>query len=270
MPSDLESPTAPAARPSLTPFWTIYDRLIAGVPAGLSADGFAAGLHWFGLRAGGAIGMAMAPREGYDSPTLAGSIAGRSLGELADLAKSWNLADAALGVAALNAAYNRADRLEAWLASGGHAACAANAFTHFRPRLVGKRVAIIGHFRALAPLASLCELTILERRPQPGDLPDPACEVVLPSSDFVFITATTLINKTLPRLLELSRGATVILVGPTTPLTPLWFDLGVAAIAGLVVPGDSDAWRIVQEGGQHEFFNRGARMVLVEKPDLVS
>ena len=38
-------------------------------------------------------------------------------------------------------------------------------------------------------------------------MPDPACEYILSEQDVVIMTATTLINKTMPRLLALSRNA---------------------------------------------------------------
>jgi hypothetical protein len=266
MRSDLRtSPPPLVARPTPDDFWHLYDRLGADLEPTLCVRHFYAGLNWFAVQADGAIGMAMSPREGHAAPSISGRIAGMPLAEIAPLAKSWNLADAALGVAALNAYHNHADRIRDWVNRLGDSAHEANAFEYFRPRLAGKRVAVIGHFHCLEGLAETCELTILERRPQAGDLPDPACEVVLPRSDFVFITATTLINKTLPRLLTLSRNAFVVIVGPTTPLSPVWFDLGVQAIAGLCLGDAPTSWRTLQEGGRLESIARGGRLVLVER-----
>lgn len=262
MPSDaVNTASAPARRAG---FWSVYDAIAAPVDGACAIEEFAAGMHWFGVRAGGSVGLTMSPSDSRESPSHAGRIAGASLDTIAPLAKSWNLADAALGMAALNAWHNHPARVRAWLEARGEVAHDANAFEHYLPRLAGRRVAVIGHFRRLERLAEVCELTVLERRPQPGDMPDPACEVVLPQSDFVFITATTLINKTLPRLLELSRGAHVVIVGPTTPLTPAWFDLGVSAIAGLVIEDVPGVWSILREGGRHEFFVRGGRYALIE------
>ena len=64
-----------------------------------------------------------------------------------------------------------------------------------------------------------------ERRPLGGDLPDQAGEYLLGRQDCVCITGSAVANKTLPRLLELSRSAYVVLVGPSVPLAPLWFEL---------------------------------------------
>ena len=47
--------------------------------------------------------------------------------------------------------------------------------------------------------------------------------------------ASTLVNKTLPRLLELSKNAYTILAGPSCPLCPQLLELGIDRIAGLVV-----------------------------------
>jgi uncharacterized protein (DUF4213/DUF364 family) len=45
-----------------------------------------------------------------------------------------------------------------------------------------------------------------------GKIPDPACEYLLPSQDFVFCTGVTLINKTAPRIFDLARNATLIVM----------------------------------------------------------
>ena len=76
---------------------------------------------------------------------------------------------------------------------------------------------------------------ILERSPRPGDYPDSACDWLLPQCDVVIMTASTLVNKTLPHLLELCRDAYTILAGPSCPLCPGLLELGIDRIAGLVI-----------------------------------
>ena len=238
--------------------WEIYDELIDSVPAQSRIRRVVAGLHWIAVESEG-LGLAMTPREGCAAVPLAGSIAGLPTREVAGWIKSWNNYEAAIGLAAINSALNSEDGFER---SGWPAACKAHidVFDLMEEQMRGSRVAVIGHFRNLDRLAAMSRLTVLERRQQSGDLPDPACEYVLGQQDIVVITATTLINKTLPRLLELSRNARIVLAGPSTPLTPLLFAYGAEVLGGLVIHDIDPVWNVVQEGGQHGVFGGAARM----------
>jgi len=197
----------------------------------------------------------------------AGEIAGMRTLDLASALTSWNLPEAALGLAAINSALNAGTPVgrSAGLYPGQR--MDEDVFTYLLDELRGKKVAVVGHFRNLERVQAVCELSILERLPQPGDFPDPACEWILPGQDYVVITATTLINKTLPRLLQLSRNARVVLAGPSTPLTPKLFEFGIDVLGGLVVEDEARVWAVIQEGGQHQIFRNGSRMVkLVREP----
>lgn len=244
--------------------WDLYDALIEAVPAKVQATDCVCGLNWFAVRSLG-VGLSMAPGDGAPSLPLAGRYAGMALKDLAALSKSWNFHEAALGLAAINAAFNGPAAVAATFGQPLDRIESANCFHYLREDFRGKKVTVVGHFRDLEPLKEICELTILERKPQPGDLPDPACEFVLPGQDIVVITAVTLINKTLPRLLQLARGARIVLTGPTTPLIPILFDFGIEMLAGLVVENDAHVLRTVQEGGQHQLFDCGARMVTLQR-----
>lgn len=252
--------------------WSLYDALADPIHEQETVDDFVAGLHWFGVRTGNAVGLAMSPVELSSSISQAGRVRSLSLKAAARMAKSWTPADATLGVAALNSHWNTPFKIQSLMGDETleHHSDGRNVFELMASRVAGKRVTVVGHFRGLDRLREICELNILERRPQPGDLPDPACEDILPRSDYVFITGTTLMNKTLPRLLSLSQGAFVTVVGPSTPLSPVLFEFGVDMIAGLVVESAPDIWRVVQEGGQHSLFGPGSRMVQFEKRRAVA
>ena len=243
--------------------WAIYDKLIAGIPLKSVVEDCLVGLRWILVRSGG-VGMALTPPEGERRSAWSGSFTGKPTREVAALAKSWNPLEAAVGVATINSYYNAPEVFSRTWKAGLEDQPTGNAFEHYRERLKHKKVAVIGHFPGLEDLAAQCELSILERRPGPGDLPDPAAEYILPQQDAVFITATTLINKTLPRLIELASNSFTVLVGPSTPLTPMLFDFGVKALAGTVVKDDAKVWRHVAEGGERSVFAHGARMVKCE------
>ncbi|GHT85081.1 hypothetical protein FACS1894137_08920 [Spirochaetia bacterium] len=217
--------------------WALYDALIDPIPPGLKADEAILGEYWVYVRSGDRTGLAMNLAYVHNTETRPRTISepcqGLPLRELAALSKSWNFAEASLGVAAINAFWNSPKHEPVARAVEG-AGC--KAFDAWRDRVRGKKVAVIGHFMHLEKsLGSVCDLSILEKRPGPGDYPDSACEFILSSQDFVFATGVTVINKTLPRLLELSRRQGLILAGPTVPMAPPLFGFGVRDLQGMVI-----------------------------------
>ena len=127
-------------------------------------------------------------------------------------------------------------------------------------------MAIIGHFPHIEELiAPLCRLSILERDPVPGDYLDSACEYILPEQDYVFITGMTLVNKTLPRLLQICGDAKVSLVGPTVPLSPVLFGHGADNLSGFVCTEPERLDEAIRRGCSMEIF-AGGRMVSVDGP----
>jgi hypothetical protein len=247
--------------------WELYDELIDAVPEDAVVADCLAGLSWFLVRSIG-TGVAMHPREIDEPIRAAGNITGMKVRELAGWIKSWDFHEAALGLAAINSALNEPKAVVKNCGAFLDESQTQDVFTCLQDELRGKRVAVVGHFFNLERLAAICELSILERKPQPGDLPDPACEYILGDQDVVIMTATTLINKTMPRLLELSRNARIVVAGPSTPLHPLMFGHGVDLLGGLIVEDEPSVWRAVAEGGQKALFTQGGRMVKVSKTPL--
>lgn len=248
--------------------WSLYERLLAALPTGERVRECLVGSAWTLVEAQG-VGMAMTFHDDACESRLKPPIAGRPLAEVAARLKSWNLGDASLGLAALNAHYNARDRVEEWLGRPIDAAD-DSVFRTLEDDLAGKKVGVIGHFPGLERLASRADLTVFERRPQPGDLPDYAEDYLLPTMDWVLITGTSLTNKTLPHLLDVARRPRVVLVGPSVPLTPLWFELGVHMLAGTVVTDRTRLWPVVQEGSCFEVFRNGAARIQVCADDLAA
>ncbi|MDR3325136.1 MAG: DUF364 domain-containing protein, partial [Spirochaetaceae bacterium] len=219
--------------------WNIYDKLIDGVPEDLTVQASAAGSHWIAVRSSaGGLGLAMRIDVESMPRVLSDDLTGMNLKELARYAKSWNFVDAGFGVAALNAYYNDHARARALGIELPDESRKHEAFDVYRAELAGKRVAVVGHFPFLErQLQPVCSLSILERRPEDGDYPDPACEYILGEQDYVFITGSTLVNKTLPRLLSLCRNAWTVLVGPTVTLSDALFEAGADDLSGFVVTG---------------------------------
>lgn len=249
--------------------WELYDALIDAVPATARVRECVCGVNWFAVRSLG-VGLAMAPGSGPAVLPQAGRYAGMYVRDLAVLLKSWNFHEATLGLAAINSALNHVASVEDAYGLSIDAVADTNYFEYVRQEFRGRKVALIGHFCDMERLKGMRSLTILERQPQAGDIPDPACEYVLKDQDLVCITSVTLINKTLPRLLQLSAGAKTVLIGPSTPLTPLLYDYGVDDLAGLVVEDEPAMLRIVQEGGQRRSFAPCTRMVTLPREGIAA
>ena len=225
--------------------WRIYNDLINLVPSSARIKSVRWGRFWILLETDrGGLGLAQNQGENEDFDSSA--LAGRPLREVAEGLKSWDFNEAALGLAAVNAVVNNLAPLE----TGAAFSRDGDAFELFMSGVRDKKVAVIGHFPYLEKLRPQCRsLVILERAPRPGDLPDSAAEYILPEQDQVFITSSAFINKTMPRLLELSQKAKVGLVGPSTPMAPILFQHGLSALSGLAVTDAEVAGRAVTQGG---------------------
>lgn len=219
--------------------WTIYDELIEPIPADVTVTAATAGLRWCQVVSSeGGLGITYTLPE-RSRPTVYNepSFVGARLRDIAALAKSWNFAEAGIGMAAINAWWATPARAE----QNGFTSCAphtwGDVFTPYAEAVAGKMVSVIGHF-PFAPeaLSTAAELRVLERNTCPGDYPDSACEYLLPDSDFVFISSSAFANKTMPRLLNLAQHATTVILGPSTPLSPALFEHGADIVTGFVSP----------------------------------
>lgn len=162
--------------------------------------------------------------------------------ELAARLRSASPPEAALGLATANALLGPPDgRLTEH-----------NAESILADRGAGKRVAMIGHFPFSERLEPACgELWIFERGEgqRDGDLGVEMAEELLPQADVVGITSTTIINRTLAGILDLIRpDAFVLLLGPSTPLTPRIFDHGVDLLCGTIIVDPPAVVRAVEQG----------------------
>lgn len=192
---------------------------------------------------------------------------GRSLRELASLVKSWNLTEAAMGVAALNAYYNNvkmATENGLNLSSGLHSEDRnADPFITHQTAARGRKVTVLGHFPYLEKLlGSVCDLKIISSHPNRGDYPDEAAEYLLPESDFVFIGVPYFLNKSLPHMLELAENAFVGLVGPATVMSPVLFDYGVDELDGFIPKDPEIARRVLLEQENRKIYASGEKVSL--------
>lgn len=253
--------------------WSLYDRLVEEIPAGVKVHSYVSSSNWAEVVAESGTGVALSVPLSEMPRMHEGSLAGMELREMAGLVRSWNFVEASLGLAAINAWYNTWEKAAAFPGfeqqdtekKDMQSRMKKNAFFAFAEEVEGKKVAVIGHFPYIEKqVASICELSILERMPSPGDYPDSACEYVLPGQDYVFITGMTLTNKTLPRLLQICQKPKVALVGPSVPMAPVFWDFGVNNLSGFVCTDPEVTDEVIRRGGQREIFS-GGRMVSIHR-----
>lgn len=220
------------------------------------------GLHWTAVQ-GRYLGLSAT--QAGESCCYAEDISGagrlhhQTAHQLADLLLSPVPLEASVGMAALNAFLEIDDDLTADL----------NARDLMVERSRGKTAAMIGHFHfADAIRQAASALHVLELQPREGDLPADLAPEVLPRADVISITATTLLNGTFDALAPLFKpGALVVMMGPTTPLSPVLFDYGIDVLAGSRV---TDPQAITTLVAQASPLHRpgGLRRVTVTRPGL--
>ena len=205
-------------------------------------------------------GLAMSPQAPTRTLPWSGTLVGKPLRELCAWINEWDAHQATIGMAAINAAIN-ANHLPAGISlPAGNLAV----FEHFLPQLLGKKVVVIGRYPHIERYAEQIDLHIIERQPSGTDYPDAACEFLLPNADWVFLTATSLINKTFPRLAELAQPASTVLMGPTTPWLPQLAELGIDYLAGVEIINPEKLLQTVAEGGGVRIFETGVRYRVVD------
>jgi len=186
----------------------------------------------------------------------AGSLAGGSALELTGLAHSDSRLEAGIGLAAINS-----------LLDVDEARCVElNAGELLVERGRGKKVGLVGHFPFVPALQKAAErLWVIELRPQVGDVGAEEAEAILPQVDIAAITGSAFINQTVERLLGLCRPETLVVVlGPSTPLSPVLFDYGVDVIAGTRVVDADLTLRCLSEGATFRQI-RGVRLLTMER-----
>jgi uncharacterized protein (DUF4213/DUF364 family) len=238
----------------------VYQLLLDAASSTQRVEAINIGLVWTLCKAQH-CGLAMSPQLPTRTLPWSGTLVGKTLNELSAWITDWDAYHATVAMAAINAALNTKNPVPAGitLAAGNLAV-----FEHFLPQLVGKKVVVIGRYPNIERYAEQIDLHIIERQPNASDYPDPACEFLLPTADWVFLTATSLINKTFPRLAELAQHATTVLMGPTTPWLVQLADFAIDYLAGVEIINADTLQQTIAEGGGVRIFDTAVRYRLVD------
>ncbi len=247
--------------------WDVYDMLIERARCAEPIRRVVLGLNW-SVAEVGASGLCFSPTAPPRTLAFPGTLAGRRADELTAWARSFDPCEAAVGCAVLNAVINHGENglIGRATALSNDAPPHLRVFAAFTEQTRGANVVVVGFYPGLDVLWRGHSYVCLERRDFPGVLSDSAAEYVLPAADYVFVTASALANKTLPRLLALSRAATVVLMGPTVPWMAEWAAFGVDVLAGVAVRNPGRLVEVVAEGGGTRIFDEAVeyRMLRLE------
>jgi len=228
------------------PVGAILARLAAEVTPEARVLDARVGLFWTVVQTDAGTGLARtATEELRDEHGLAveaaGTIVGRRVGDVLSRGLVGGPAERALALAALNAGLP-APPPELSGENG------ADLLSRLAP---GRRIAVVGHFPFVERLRAVAAVDVFELpgNLRPGDRPSSELPDALPMADLVAITGTTLLTRTLEPILAACRpDAWRLLIGPSTPLHPLLFEVGLDALSGLVVADPAAALRGAGEG----------------------
>lgn len=221
------------------------------------------GLTWTLCRGEG-IGLCMSPGIPTRTLSWSGNLVNKSIGELAPWLLDWQPYEATVAMAAINSIINTNSPLLkqakplSWIGNRNLAV-----FEHFLPLIQGQKVSIIGRYPGLSKYEQEFDLQVIERQPSGTDFPDPAAEFLLPKSDWVFLTATSIANKTFPRLVQLSQNAKLVLMGPTVPWLTELGAMGIDYLAGVTITDPIALKNTIAEGGGMRIFETGVEYYLI-------
>jgi len=182
--------------------------------------------------------------HGHDPARSVGHLHEKSARELAEYARSDNLLEASIGVAAINSL----------LAVDESGAAEVNAVDVLIEHGRGKNVALVGHFPFISKLRLTAgQMWVIEQHPTDGEYPAESAADLIPQADVVAITSSALINHTLDGLLALCRPeALVMMLGPSTPLSPVLYNHGVSILSGSRVVDEAAVLRTVGQGASFQ------------------
>lgn len=244
----------------------MYDQLITAIPYDLTADEIIVGTMRTFVKSRLGAGIAITGSSDSRPYMEVKSLIGKPLVEIAKLSKSWNLIEASIGMAAMNAYYNTIE-----IAESNGITLSKKLKTEDRkndPYIVyqnlvrNKKVATVGHTRYLYELINkTCELTLIGDQ-KPGYYPESAVEFLLPYQDYIFLTSTAFTSKKIVRWLELSKNSKVIVYGPTLPMSPLLFQYGIYDMSGFIVYDIEHAKYIISGAENTSFYSTGEKVSL--------
>ncbi len=181
----------------------------------------------------------------------------RSAQELGQLALNGNHLEASIGVAAINSILD-----PTWMPS-----VELNAYNWLFEKAPGKDVTIVGHFPFVDKVRSLARnLWVLEKNPRPGDIPAEQSAPYLAKAEIIAITGSAVVNGSMESVLEMCNPqATIMILGPSTPLSEVFFHHGVSILSGSQVIDEARTLLTLEQGGSFSQLSGVKRITIFKK-----
>ena len=136
-------------------------------------------------------------------------------------------------------------------------------------RSAGKNLMVVGRFPFVKMIQpNVRNLWVMEKQASAGFISEEEGYQLLPEADVVAITGSSLINHTFERIISHCRvDSFKIMLGPSTPLSPVLFDYGVDVIGGALVERVNTVLAEVERGVAFRKL-QGVRTVVMVKDSL--
>ncbi len=189
-----------------------------------------AGSKFLAVVAGGRMGLAslLGVRPTSEEGDAMADAVGRTAVEIAGSLRSPSPFSISLGLAALNA--GNAPDPEAFPDAGASAEALLTESGRDR------RVGVVGQFPFVDRLRErVSALHLFELKDVDGAVERGRWEAVLSQVDVLALTATALLTRQMAWFLDRAHRAKILVLGPSTPFSPVLFDFGVDCLCGSVV-----------------------------------
>lgn len=184
---------------------------------------------------------------------------------------SWNYSEASLALAAINAILNQPDT--EWCTGKQSRDYTSSRFGEVKllsysvhdhgkhlSELIGKRKVLMveGVTYEDSRYRNICKLSVIKEEPLQGDYPTTALEYLIHENSFIYLSGTCLVNKTIERILTISKAKQVILDGIDVPIAPLLLSEGVTRLVGFIVDDIDRCITYIKQGyGEEQLLDCG-------------
>jgi uncharacterized protein (DUF4213/DUF364 family) len=91
---------------------------------------------------------------------------------------------------------------------------------------------------------------VLEKNPRPGDIPAQEAAPYLAKAEIIAITGSAVVNGSMEDELSMCNpDATIMILGPSTPLSEVFFKHNVSILSGSQVVDEEKALLTIEQGG---------------------